>query len=129
MNAVMARILGLAGSGGALRWAWTQGAKKINAEQKRMEMRKLPRRIGDLQMGRSGACLPQAGWAPTRYRIWRRRCWIWRCAVQLAQPACGRQALLRCYKGAPYKEGDYTKAEMPVMRSPMTSLWISLVPS
>src|SRR5216683_805913 len=92
MNAVMARILGLAGSGGVLRWAWTQGAKKINVEQKRTEMRKLPRRIGDLQMGRSGACLPQAGWAPTRYRIWRRRCWIWRCAVQLAQPACGRQA-------------------------------------
>ncbi len=28
-----------------------------------------------------------------------------------------------------YKGGDQTKAEMPVMRSPMTSLWMSLVPS
>src|SRR5216684_3388675 len=56
MNAVMARIFGLAGSGGALRWAWTQGAKKINAEQKRMEMRKLPRRMWVIS--RWGAAVP-----------------------------------------------------------------------
>src|SRR5713226_6289963 len=106
MNAVMARILGLAGSGGALRWAWTQGAKKINAEKKRTGKRKLPKRIGDLQMRRSGACLPQAGWAPTRYRIWRRlRRWIleMRCSTGAARL---RQAgMLRRYKGVPYKEG------------------------
>jgi hypothetical protein len=34
-----------------------------------------------------------------------------------------RKMLHRC------KAGDQTKAEMPVMRSPMTSLWMSLVPS
>src|SRR5713226_1894516 len=83
MNAVIARIFGLAGSGGALRWAWTQGAKKINAEQRRTGKRKLPRRMGDLQMGRSGAGpLQDTGFGGGR------DAGFWRCVVQLAQACC-----------------------------------------
>jgi hypothetical protein len=47
MKAVMARILGRAGSGGALRWAW-EGDVRINTEQKRKKSQILPRRIGYL---------------------------------------------------------------------------------
>src|SRR6266851_2905509 len=86
MNAVIARIFGLAGSGGALRWAWTQGAKKINAEQRRTGKRKLPKRIGDLQMGRSGA-------GPLQDTGFGGGCdaGFWRCVVQLAQHAAPLQ--------------------------------------
>src|SRR5258707_4592691 len=93
MNAVIARIFGLAGSGGALRWAWTQGAKKINAEQKRMEMRKLPRRMVISRCGAAvPACRRRAG--PLQDTGFGGGCdaGFWRCVVQLAQPACGRQA-------------------------------------
>src|SRR5713226_4695363 len=73
MKAVMARILGRAGSGGALRWAWEEneakGISRKSAIKRNKEKRTLPRRIGLLQKGHSRACLPQAGCAPTRYRI------------------------------------------------------------
>src|SRR5260370_8112157 len=86
MNAVIARIFGLAGSGGALRWAWTQAAKKIKAEQRRTGKRKLPRRMGDLQMGRSGAGhLQDTGFGGGR------DAGFWRCVVQLAQHAAPLQ--------------------------------------
>src|SRR5882762_9174590 len=52
MKAVMARILGRAGSGGALRWAWA-GEVKIRTEQNIKQKRSVPRRIGYLQTGRS----------------------------------------------------------------------------
>src|SRR6266852_9679424 len=106
MNAVMARIFGLAGSGGALRWAWTQGAKKINAEQRKTGKRKLPRRMGDLQMGRSGACLPQAGCAPTRYRIWQRLRFGFEMRCSTGAARLRQAGMLGRYKGAPHKEGD-----------------------
>src|ERR1700693_3218340 len=111
MNAVMARILGLAGSGGALRWARRAGTEKINAAQKKTENRKLPRRIVGLQLGRSSAApLHDTGFGSGASRI-SSRVSDWR-------------SMLRRYK-----RGHYTKAEMPVMRSPITSLWMSLVPS
>ncbi len=59
MNAVMARILGRAGSGGVLRWAWV-GEVRIRATQKRTQKRIVPRRINCLQTG-SQQCLPAAG--------------------------------------------------------------------
>src|SRR5712671_5711198 len=52
MKAVMARILGRAGSGGALRWAWA-GEVRIKTEQSKTQKRSVPRRIGYLQTGRS----------------------------------------------------------------------------
>src|SRR5712675_1996489 len=52
MKAVMARILGRAGSGGALRWAW-EGEARIKTEQSKTQKRSVPRRIGYLQTGRS----------------------------------------------------------------------------
>src|SRR5882757_782702 len=52
MKAVMARILGRAGSGGALRWAWP-GEVRIKTEQSKTQKRSVPRRIGYLQTGRS----------------------------------------------------------------------------
>src|SRR5882762_11819839 len=52
MKAVMARILGRAGSGGALRWAW-EGEVRIKTEQSTTQKRSVPRRIGYLQTGRS----------------------------------------------------------------------------
>src|ERR1700719_2123867 len=52
MNAVMARILGLAGSGGAFRWAFA-GEMQIRATQRREEKRMVPRRMVGLQLGRS----------------------------------------------------------------------------
>src|SRR5258706_2826622 len=52
MKAVMARILGRAGSGGALRWAWA-GEVRIKTEQSKTQERSVPRRIGYLQTGRS----------------------------------------------------------------------------
>src|SRR5712671_30414 len=52
MKAVMARILGRAGSGGALRWAWA-GEVKIRTQQNIKQERSVPRRIGYLQTGRS----------------------------------------------------------------------------
>src|SRR5258708_2015104 len=48
----MARILGRAGSGGALRWAW-EGEARIKTEQSKTQKRSVPRRIGYLQTGRS----------------------------------------------------------------------------
>src|SRR5882762_1525295 len=54
MKAVMARILGRAGSGGALRWAWA-GEVRIKTEQSKTQKRSVPRRIGYLQTGRSVA--------------------------------------------------------------------------
>src|SRR5258707_13749112 len=56
MKAVMARILGRAGSGGALRWAWAAlNTRRSETAQRRAENRTLPRRMGCLQMGRSNA--------------------------------------------------------------------------
>src|ERR1700693_6067845 len=56
MKAVMARILGRAGSGGALRWAWAAlNIRKIETTQRRAENRTSPRRIDCLQQGRSSA--------------------------------------------------------------------------
>src|ERR1700736_878001 len=55
MNAVMARILGLAGSGGAFRWA-SAGEVKSRTAERRSKKRTVPRRIVDLQLGRS--CAP-----------------------------------------------------------------------
>src|SRR5882757_7038884 len=52
MKAVMARILGRAGSGGALRWA-RAGEVRIKTEQSTTQKRSVPRRIGYLQTGRS----------------------------------------------------------------------------
>src|SRR6267378_8008895 len=52
MKAVMARILGRAGSGGALRWAW-EGEVRTKTEQSKTQKRSEPRRIGYLQTGRS----------------------------------------------------------------------------
>src|SRR6267143_5104603 len=52
MKAVMARILGRAGSGGALRWAWA-GEVRIKTEQSKTQKRSVPRRIGYLQTGHS----------------------------------------------------------------------------
>src|SRR6267154_1214466 len=52
MKAVIARILGRAGSGGALRWAWA-GEVRIKKEQSKTQKRSVPRRIGYLQTGRS----------------------------------------------------------------------------
>src|SRR6266403_812953 len=52
MKAVMARILGRAGSGGALRWGWA-GEVRIKTEQSKTQRRSVPRRIGYLQTGRS----------------------------------------------------------------------------
>src|SRR6266436_1686547 len=56
MKAVMARILGRAGSGGALRWAWAAlNTRRSETAQRRAENRTLPRRMGCLQLGRSNA--------------------------------------------------------------------------
>src|SRR5882757_6846687 len=55
MKAVMARILGRAGSGGALRWAWPAGEVRTKTEQSKTQKRSVPRRIGYLQTGRSNA--------------------------------------------------------------------------
>src|SRR5882762_7239906 len=58
MKAVMARILGRAGSGGALRWAWA-GEVRIRTQQSKTQRRRVPRRIGYLQTGRSISALLQ----------------------------------------------------------------------
>src|SRR6267378_6727365 len=101
MKAVMARILGRAGSGGALRWAWAAlNTRRIETAQRRAENRTLPRRMDCLQLGRSSAApLQDTGIG----------------AANFEKSIIGRVA--------------YTKAAMPVMRSPITSLWMSLVPS
>src|SRR5712672_781019 len=111
MKAVMARILGRAGSGGALRWAWP-GEVRIKTEQSKTQKRSVPRRIGYLQTRRSiAAPLQDTGFGCG-------------CGADL-EKVCSK------WRGMPrrYKEKNYTKAEMPVMRSPITSLWMSFVPS
>src|SRR5712672_499939 len=101
MKAVMARILGRAGSGGALRWAWA-GEVRTKTEQSKTQKRSVPRRIGYLQTGRSiAAPLQDTGFG------------------------CGSGAdlekLVQTSASMPrrYKEKSYTNAEMPVMRSPI----------
>src|SRR6266478_9723360 len=107
MKAVMARILGRAGSGGALRWA-RAGEVRIKTEQSKTQKRSVPRRIGYLQTGRSNAA------PPTRYKI------SFGCELDLKGELLAQHA-------ARLQRNNYTKAEMPVMRSPMTSLWMSFV--
>src|SRR6267154_4745787 len=94
MKAVMARILGRAGSGGALRWAW-EGEVKIRTEQNIKQVRSVPRRIGYLQTGRSNpAPLQDTGFGCGSGADLERLCSNWR-------------SMLRCYKGAKlHKGGD-----------------------
>src|SRR6267378_6262299 len=94
MKAVMARILGRAGSGGALRWAWA-GEMKIRTEQNIKQERSVPRRIGYLQTGRSNAApLQDTGFGCGSGADLERLCSNWR-------------SMLRCYKGAKlHKGGD-----------------------
>src|SRR5258708_37658968 len=90
MNAVMARILGRAGSGGALRWAWVVEVK-ISAAQKRKQERIVPRRINCLQTGRSNAApLQETGFGRA-------------CALDL-RLSCWR-SMLRRYKRGKLNEG------------------------
>src|SRR5258708_27046902 len=90
MNAVMARILGRAGSGGALRWAWVVEVK-ISAAQKRKQERIVPRRINCLQTGRSNAApLQDTGFGRACALDLRLRCW---------------RSMLRRYKRGKLNEG------------------------
>src|ERR1700731_1207988 len=86
----MARILGRAGSGAALRWAWVAEVR-IRAAQKRTQKRIVPRRINCLQTGRSNAApLQDTGFGRGCDLDLRLRCW---------------RSMLRCYKGGKLHEG------------------------
>src|SRR5258707_15715322 len=86
MKAVMARILGRAGSGGALRWAW-DGEVRIKTEQSKTQKRSVPRRIGYLQTGRSiAAPLQDTGFGCGS-------------GAELQKPCSNWRSMLRHYKG------------------------------
>src|SRR5579859_1275055 len=96
----MARILGLAGSGGALRWALA-GEVKIRIAQSREEKRMVPRRMVDLQLGRSSAApLHDTGFGDGASRI-SRRVSHWR-------------SMLRRHKGNCSGNSSAAKAEQPM---------------
>src|SRR4029077_12919359 len=60
MKAVMARILGRAGSAGALRWAWAAlNTRRTETAQRRNENRMVPRRMNSPMTGTP--IVPQGG--------------------------------------------------------------------